>query len=289
MNKVLTVIFGLLTTLSFGQRKQKVDLDWRIGKEEKLSYLTVMSDIDTSSIEMNFGGLFKSFSDSTGEAMTEVKEIFKKLNSALRSVDLVTTLENKGVGVIDITMVANQNENNARQSDSEKQKDIERMLQTMKGIVLRGSVYESGGIHSFWTKSSQKNLISVFFELPVKAVQVGDSWELDVDLISNDQNFECDSSYRRNKVTMRDIRNVNGENIATLQYEIIEYVKGKFSAPSVSGPREKTETMMKFTYQAVAEFSIDKGRWLSYDGIMSLVASGIMTGNKKTKFALIKV
>ena len=46
------------------------------------------------------------------------------------------------------------------------------------------------------------------------------------------------------------------------------------------------KTMMKITHQAIAEFSVDKGRWISYDGIMSLDATGFMTAKKKTKFTL---
>lgn len=292
MNKLLTIVLGLLTFISFGQKKQAVDLDWKIGKQEKISYLTIMNDIDTSSIEMNFGRLLKSFSDSTGKGISEAKDFFKKLNNSFKNVDLVTTLSNKGEGVIDIVMVANQNEKQLKSDTTDsKQKEIIKMMQAMsQGIMLRGSVYETGGIHSFWLKSNQKNLISIFFELPTKPVQIGDSWELDLNLIANDQNFECDSSFKFNKVTMVDIRKVHGENIAVLKYDIIEYVKGNFTMPSfgdISGGQ--TETMMKFTHKAVGEFSIEKGRWISYDGIMTLVASGIMTANKKTKFTLIKM
>jgi len=292
-NKLLTLVFGFLTIASFGQKKQKVDLDWKIGKQEKLSYMTVMSEIDTSSVEMNFDGLFKSFSDSTGKGISEVKDFFKKLNSSFKNMDLVTTLTNKGAGIIDIVMVANQNKDKQLKSDTSdsKQKEIIKMMQAVsQGVMLRGSVYEAGGIHSFWTKSNQKNLISIFFELPTKSVQVGDTWDLDINLISNDQNFECDSSYKVNKVTMVDIKKVHGENIAVLKYDIIEYVKGNFTTPSFGGNMGgQSETMMKFTHQAVAEFSIEKGRLISYDGIMTLVASGVMTANKKTKFTLIRV
>jgi hypothetical protein len=292
MDKILTLVFVFLAIASFGQKKQKVDLDWKIGKEEKLSYLTVMSDIDTSSTQLNFGSLFKSFSDSTGKDMSQAKDFFKKLNAAFKNVNVVTTLTNKGGGVIDIVAVAKQNKNEL-QSDTTNSKQ-DRMIKMMKamgqGVLLRGSVYESGGIHSFWTKTNQKNLISIFFELPTKPVQVGDTWKLDVNLISNDENFECDSSYNLNKVTLVEIKKIQGENIAVLKYDIVQYVKGNFSMSKLTGNGgEQTKTMMKFTHQALAEFSIDKGRWISYDGIMSLVASGVMTANKKTKLTLIKV
>ena len=69
----------------------------------------------------------------------------------------------------------------------------------------------------------------------------------------------------------------------------MEYVKGDFNTPSFFGNEGRSEkTMMKFLYQGIAEFSINKGRWLTYDGIMNLEASGVMTANKKTKFTLIK-
>jgi hypothetical protein len=292
-NKLLTIVFGFLTITSFGQKKQKIDLEWKIGNQEKLSYLTVMSEIDTSSIEINFNGLYKSFSDSTGKGISEAKDIFKRINSSFKNVDMVTTLTNKGGGVIDIVLVANQNKDKQLKLDTSdsKQKEIIKMMQAMtQGVMLRGSVYETGGIHSFWVKSNQKNLISIFFELPTKPVQIGDTWKLDINLISNDQNFACDSSYKLNKVTLADIKKVNGENIAVLKYDIVEYVKGNFTTPSFGGNEGgQTETIMKFTHQAVAEFSIDKGRWISYDGIMTLVASGVMTANKRTKFTLIKV
>lgn len=142
-------------------------------------------------------------------------------------------------------------------------------------------------IHSFWVKSKQKNLIAMFFELPNKPVKVGDTWQIDVNLIANDQNFECDSAYKINMVTLTDIKKINGETIAVIKYEIEEFVDGSFNSPAFFGSGGPTQTMMKFTHQAIAEFSIDKGRWISYDGIMGLVASGIMTSNTKKKFSLI--
>lgn len=291
MNKlVFSIAFGFVTIATFGQ---KIDLEWKIGAQEKLSYMTVMSEIDTASVDVNFNGLSRSFSDSTGRGISEVKDFFEKLNDAYKNVDLLTTLKNRGDGVVDIVMVASRDEQYQLKADTSdrRQRDIIKALQAMtQGVALRGSVFATGGMHSFWVKSNQKNLISVFFELPTKPVRVGDEWELDINLIANDQNFACDSAYKRNRVTLTDIRKVQGERIAVLKYDIVEYVKGPFTAPAFGGKGgTQTETMMKFTYQAIAEFSIDKGRWVSYDGIMTLVASGVMNANKKTKFTLIRV
>lgn len=292
MKQKLTILFAVITLTAFGQKNQTVDLKWKIGINEKLNYLTVMSDIDTSSIEMDFGGLFKALSDSTDNGLKESKNFFKKFNDAFKNQDFVTTLTNKNNGVIDIVMKTRPKEpieeTDIDTTDS-KENEVLKMMQSMtQGVMLRGSVYETGGIHSFWVKSAQKNLIALFFELPTKPVKIGDKWSLEVNLITNDQNFDCDTSYKINEVTLVDIKKINGETIAVLKYNIVEYVKGNFNTPSFFGSEGgQKETTMKFTHQGIAEFSVDKGRWINYDGIMSLEATGVMTANKKTKFTLI--
>ena len=292
MKQKLTLLFAVITLTAFGQKSQTVDLKWKIEKNEKLNYLTVMSDIDTSSIEMDFGGLFKALSDSTDNGLKESKSFFKKFNDAFKNQDYVTSLSNKDNGVIDIVMTTRPKEpikETGIDTTDSKEKEVLKMMQSMsQGVMLRGSVYETGGIHSFWVKSAQKNLIALFFELPTKPVKVGDKWSLDINLITNDQNFDCDSSYKINEVMLIDIKTIDGEKIAVLKYNIVEYVKGNFNTPAFFGSDGgQKETMMKFTHQGIAEFSVDKGRWVNYDGIMSLEATGVMTANKKTKFTLI--
>lgn len=286
-------LLAVIATTVFGQRNQTVDLKWKIGENEKLNYATVMSDIDTSTIEMDFSRLFKSLSESTKSGINESKDFFKKFNNSYKNLDYVTTLSSDENGVIDIVMTTRPKENIQEaeiDSTNSKEAEILKMMQSMnQGVMLRGSVYETGDIRSFWVKSSQKNLIAIFFQLPANPIKIGDKWSLDINLIANDQNFECDSAYKINEVTLTDTKKVKGETVAVLKYNIIEYVNGDFNSPSFSGNNgRKKKTIMKFSHQGIAEFSIDKGRWITYDGIMSLEASGVMTANKKTKFTLIK-
>jgi len=291
MKKTLTILFCLFTITIFGQTNQSFSLKWKIGENEKINYLTAMSDIDTSSVDINFGNFFKSLSDKSGKGLSEAKDFFNKLNESYKNIDFITTLTNKGNGIVDIVMETRPKEDSPeKESDKKntKEDEMQKMMQKMtQGVMLRGSVYENGGVHSFWVKTGQKNLISIFFELPKKEVKVGDTWQLDVNLIENDQNFICDSAYKINEVTLTEIKKVNEETIAVLKYNIVEYVKGTFNTPSYMGSGSQV-TMMSFSHQAIAEFSIDKGRWISYNGIMSLdTSSGVMTGKKKTKFTLI--
>lgn len=286
MKKILTIVLVLLTITTFGQT---VDLKWKIGEKEKLNYLTVMSDIDTSKVEIDLGNFFKVFSDSTGNGLSHTKDLFSELNKAIQNVDYISTLTSKGDSIVDIVMTTRLKEKPKEVSNETsdiKENEILKMMQSMnQGVILRGSVYATGGIHSFWLTGNQKNLISTFFELPTKKVKVGDTWKLDINLITNDQNFRCDSSFKINEVTLTEIKNNNGESVAVIKYNIVEYVNGTFISPDFMGGGEQ-KTMMKITHQAIAEFSVDKGRWISYDGIMSLDATGFMTAKKKTKFTL---
>ncbi|WP_157976289.1 hypothetical protein [Lewinella sp. IMCC34191] len=288
----LTVFLALFSIALFGQRAQTVDLVWKIGDGDSLTYATVMSDIDAASIEVNFGQLFNSPADDPEGGSGDMSAFFQKFNEAFGNLDYVTTLTNGDDGVVNIVMTTQPNDDtqpaDIASADSEDVGLLETMHLMTGGIVLRGSVYETGSIHSFWLKNNQKNLVALFFQLPTSPVSTGDKWALDVNLISNDANFKCDSSYRVNEATLADIKEVNGETIAVIQYNIVEYVSGEFSMPAFLGGGGKSETEMDISYQGIAEFSIDQGHWVAYDGIMSMKTKGVMTTDKKTKFTLIK-
>lgn len=264
MKPGLIFVFSILILSACERNNQTVQLKWKIDRNEELNYFTTMSEIDSSYFDMDFGGLNESLSGTTDEGIEESKDFFKKLNDLPQNQNLVTTLTNRRNGVIDIVM-------------------------TSKAVVIRGSVYETGGVHSFWVKSTQKNLIALLFELPTKPLKIGDIWPLDINLIENDQNFTCDDAHKINEVTLIDIKIIDGETIAVLKYNIMEYVHGIFiSLSSIDNESDvtETETMMKLTHHGLAEFSVDKGRWISYDAIMSMEMTGIMTVNQKTKLTL---
>jgi hypothetical protein len=285
MKFLFTILIGLSTLSTFAQNNQTIVLKWKVGKDEKLSYNTIMRDVDSSSFEMNFGNVF---GDSSKERVDKGAALLKKMQQDIQNQNYVTTLSNKGHGIIDVVM-STKPQDTQNDSSGNKGLALNKLLPSMnQGVVLRGAVYETGGVESFWVKSSQKNLIALLFELPTSPVKVGDKWPLYVNLIENDQNFDCDSSYKINEVTLTDIKRVNGETIAVLRYNIAEYVKGIFNVPSMFGNQGgPKDTKMKLTHQGTAEFSVDKGRWVMYDAIMTFEATGVMTANKKTRFALL--
>lgn len=267
-----------------------IRLKWKLSDNDSLIYKTVMNPIGESSFEMDYGSLFDKITDSSKtDAQKFGKDFFKRIKDQYNNTNLITKLSNSEdfKDVIDIEILAEE-KNKQEEGDAD---DMKKMMNSMmKGVILRGSVYKNGGLHSFWMKSRQKNLLSLFFELPNKPVHKGDSWTLNnVNLIGNDHNFICHKATKKNQVTLIDIREENGETIAVIDYDILEFVSGDFKSPAFFGNGgENKATIMEFIYKAQAEFSINKGKWVSYNGIMSLKASGVMNSVQKQKFALIE-
>lgn len=270
--------------------RNTVDLNWKLPDTDSLKYQTVMTPIGESSFKMNFGELFDKITDKENTEMENFgKTFFKKLKDFNNNTNLITILtksENFD-DVINIEMIAEEKE---KSNDDDKDSMSQMMHSILKGTMLRGSVYSNGSLHSFWMKSRQKNLLSLFFELPNKSIKKGDSWTLhNVNFIGNDQNFICKECEKKNTITLIDIKHIDAETIAVIDYDIVEYVSGDFNMPAFMGNKaSKKKTTMKFIYKARAEFSIDKGKWISYNGIMALNASGALNSVQKQKFALIE-
>jgi hypothetical protein len=283
----LTLFTLILAIYCFSQPANTYFLRWKLKPNEVLSYDTHMEEIDTlNHKDFSVIGMEKVI---TGDTIAAISEEMKQLNKEMVKADIITSLKENKEHIIDIEMFFKKAVEHTPLTDTIASARALNEFQSMVknangGVVLRGSIYEDGTIKSFYTKNDQKNLIAVFFELPGKSIKTGDSWPLDVHLISMDESFVCDTSFRKNNVKVIGIENKNGEHIVTLRYDITEFVQGDFYSPVNN---ESIKSMMKFTYKALANFSIEKGRWVNYDGIMSMSASGIMTSQTTKHFSLV--
>jgi hypothetical protein len=286
--RFLFVAFLIFCGLSaFCQNKDAVFMKWKLKPAEVISYKTSMDEIDTANHrDFDMSGMAKLI---TGEKDTSSQKFFKKLSKLAMNSSFVTHLKLNKNKLIQIEMLMNNDKPEVSKDttrDGKNAKEMQDMLSKMtSGVMLRATINENGEIESFYTKKEQKNLVALFFELPGRAVSVGDSWPVSVSFISMDQNFICDSSFRTNIVTVTAINDIQNEHIVILKYDIVEFVKGDFSSPFNN---TSIKTTMKMTYQAVAQFSIEKGKWLGYDGIMSLSSSGLMDSQTTKKFALVE-
>lgn len=302
----LLLAFLAISSQVFAQEPtSEIELNWKLAKDDTIFYRTMIEDVGDASFDWDTEGMFDGiFGDSIDIPEIDPSNIQKELMESMKKMtlttDFVTFLSNSPdfEDVLDIELVAL--EKKAEDIDMDEVDDlIERdvvddiadlMASMMKGTMLRGSIYKSGPIHSFWVKSRQKNLISLLFELPDGKFKKGDSWSLNnVNFIGNDQNFRCKKAEQHNNITLTDIKTVDGETIAVIEYDLYEYVLGSFSPLSIVSDNEsEKETMMKFVFKAKAEFSVSKGKWVSYVGLMKIESSGYMNSNQTQKFALVE-
>lgn len=292
---ILAIIF--LSTGIMAQADGPVALKWKLKPNETLTYTAKMDEINSKEeipLGKAFSKLFQGADSSKSmDKEKELERFFKSFNEQTKNIEFASNLSEHKPGIIDIQLVgqkSKQTEKKMADSADRMPKEVEELMNSMShGVQLRGSVYADGGIASFYLKSDQKNLIALFFELPDKKVSIGDTWQLDVNLTSTDQSFICDTAYKRNQVKLIDLKKTAKETIAVVSYDMAEYVSGDMDRGAFFTSRESkpTKTVMKFIYNAIGEFSIDQGRWLNYDGIMSMETNGFMETNVSKRFSLI--
>ena len=290
--KVLPTFIALLLSISgFCQKDSAYNLKWKIRPDNAISYNTYMIEMDTAesqSPSINMDGFSKMFGDSSAKKNMDVmKQILSRIKKGTENDIYLTLLTKNKRGDIDIEMkLKPRTDSVLNKSDSFGVIEIAKLKSLLSGgVTLRGTITEGGAIESFYVKNDQRNLLALWYELPNKEVKVGESWPLDLHLISMDQNFKCDSSFRINKVTLTDVHKLGDQTIVVLNYDIEEYVEGEFYNPFHGNKTQKT--MMKASYIGSSEFSIEKGRWISYNGIMTVGSSGLMTTQSEQKFSLI--
>jgi len=262
-----------------------VRLEWKIKPGDTLRYQTVMHEVDANSSCISFNQLFQILTDSARREIDSFQQDFiRQLKEFHHNVRYISHLypSSHFDDVTEIRVTMHKDSTATEKAGNLFAQMMESML--VDKTVLRGSVYNRGGIHSFWVKTDQLNLISLLFELPAKEVHPGDSWELTpVHYINFDQNFVCVEARKHNRVTLKEIREQGGEQIAVLEYDILEHVKGDYYSPFTKKP---VATHMTMTYKARSEFSITRGKWLTYKGLMSVTSGGIFSGKQIMRFEL---
>lgn len=308
MKNLLFLIIICLPKLIFSQSNDEIILDWKISKNDTIIYNTKMSSISKNNRTINE-------KDTIHNSFNQLRESLNQINSNLKY--QTKLFENsKNINHIDIEMsVVDDNSEKSNEDLDKLIKKIDKKNKKYKknesqdkesilndftinfansfknNIVLRGRISKNGEIISNYYKNAQKKLISILFELPNKPIKVGESWSLNINLIEMDQNFIADSISSSNKVYIEKIIEENGEKIAIIKYNIYEYVDGNFNNPfgSMFGMKNNEYIFMKTTHSAIGHFSITKGKWISYEGLMEIDSNfPMINGKRTTEYKLIE-
>lgn len=256
--RIRTLHFLLfLSTFAFSQTKEKISLEWKISKNDTLKYKTTMNAIkeknevpsknDSSSVffdkdwqkiqesisEINSGMKYQThlFVNKKEEKMIDIEMLMlnqEKDDSAEKLKEMMSQIK--------VENPKKEKKKKSKKKTDEIEKDSLNLEHLFKGlvgsngsIVLRGRITNTGEIISTYYKNSQKNLISVLFELPNRKVEVGEKWKLNISLIEMDHNFTCDSISKENAVYIEEIIEKDADKIAVIKYNISEYVIGDFT------------------------------------------------------------
>ena len=129
---------------------------------------------------------------------------------------------------------------------------------------------------SFYLSYPLKTLTHIFFSLPGKPVNIGDSWKLGVDMIEVANYTICDSSFKKDIMTVSDISITNGDTLVTINYDYEEYFAGV-------GMLAKMKVDLKYSGRAV---SVNRGLWTRYDCTKEVYSAGIVNSNSKENYKL---
>jgi hypothetical protein len=251
-----------------------IALKWKLKPDETIGYKTAMEQVQSSDFEIDFG-------NDKNMPMEEFKEIFDDLEKEFEKTSFITTMHRNDRGNIGIKMFTESFNDKETKPIDPKNFNPASM---MKGVMLRGEINESGQVESFYLKAAQKNLIAMYFELPNRPVKIGDTWSLNISYLQFDQSFVCKSADRTNDVESIDVLKDKNDTIVVIKYDISESASGYMKNPMTN---EKIETSLSMSFNGIAEFSVNKGRWIKYNGILETTQKGIMSGSSKQKLALI--
>ena len=251
-----------------------ISLKWKLKPDETIGYKTAMEQVESTDFEIDFG-------DDKNMPKKEFKEIFDGLKKEFEKTSFIMTMQWNDRGNIETKMFTEGfNDKDTKPIDPKNFNPAS----MMKGIMLRGEINESGQIESFYLKGAQKNLIAMYFELANRPVKIGDTWSLNVSYLQFDQSFVCKSADRTNNVELIDVLKDKNDTIAVIKYDISESASGYMKNPMTN---EKIETSLSMSFNGIAEFSVNNGRWIKYNGILETTQKGMMSGSSKQKLALI--
>lgn len=290
MKKIILLLLGLTISLNgYTQENDSYEIKWKIPNNDFLSYKTYMEELDNSQIESNdklsalLGdlGLAK---DTTG-LKDKLLMLFESLRKEEKNYHMISVL-NKKKNRIKVSMIRKQINKKKQSSEKDSLEFYSNKMNEMrKGIQFRGELNENGSIYSYYLLRKQKTMLAIFFQLPEKPVSIGDSWSIDMQWFGTNFSFDCDSANHHNKVTLSNIKILNKDTIATIKYDLHEYLLGNIHNVW-NNEVKKSEMIMDFN--GICEFNLSKGKWKTYNAVMTLNFTGFQNIKQKFRYSLIE-
>jgi len=294
MNRVVLIIALLVGCAAHNN----TILVWPSKTGQTVTYQGVITELPTG-LELSIGAFDLSKhvvrdTNSKSETTDSIPSIFFKVVDELNTVPLpedmplIATVKTKNSSVLEVKVVAAPPKLLLTEPQSEQASSEYKIRQAQAGsIQLLADMNPSGNLLSFYRNQKQRNLVSLFFQLPYKPVNVGDSWNIPVHLIDLGNNYvvEIAQQFSRALLLSKTI-NSQGDTVAKILYIVNENVKGNFQFKADADPNAKPFSL-EASYIGYGELVVDKGYWKRHIGQMSYVGTGNVPINVKKLHALV--
>jgi len=267
---VYMIRFILISMCAIGNccADEVTSLEWKVVKNRPIALKTVL------------GPLPLKFNPITGFTLAKNPQLLEKTIANIKSIEipesppLITSLTKSKDHITVRVVNAPQKYSTPAKTDEEKTKrDI--MEKTAGMTQLLGDINIHGDVESFFLQQRQKNVMSIFFKLPDSPVKIGESWSIPVNFIELSNGFVATKAERINKVTLYKISNdANKETLAGIFYNISETVEGYFES---FFSKEKVPTSVTISFLGYGDFSINKGIWKKFSGMLTTDGTGMMS------------
>jgi hypothetical protein len=252
------ILFLFLYQISTGQNS--IDLTLKFKGQSPTVYKVTMSPENIDSVKISFP-LFDNLSkDSSGKKNSQTNDMFRSILEKQKATDKYFVIK-----------IINDNKYFLLLTDTFPARYL-----TPGSVNYSTFIDNKGNSLTFYLPNALKKMTHTFFRLPENKVKVGDSWKLDIDMTEIDNNATCDSSFKKDNVTVSDISIKNGDTLVTINYDFEEYFAGSFMT--------QIKSDLKFYGKAV--FSVDRGEWVSYDCIKESNMTGIVNSKSKEIYKL---
>ncbi len=257
---------------------EKVSLQWKFPPGSSLTYHTEMSPIskeNTIAVQKSF---FKGESDLNDETREKLLQVPRATTVSMES-----KMAYKNAGEISVDIVLKEMEVELGDDENLNRQLLEQKNAMIGQVVMQSDLDMSGTVTTPFLPQKTKNMFHLFFQLPKEEVAIGDTWQLDLEILMFTGDIRIDSGQKVNQVRLSELKEINGEKVAILDYMILESASGVIGAAS----NDSSETFsMHISFFGTAMFSVTNGRWIKFSGQMHSLSTGIMNSDVFQQFYL---
>lgn len=278
MRILFTAILLIVSLIGYSQESDSVLLRWNIDQGEKLAYALIQEKQSINLGDIPVEDFFKEIPKKGRKRLKVFEKLYKQFESKTGKPNMYSELSRKQDGTLLILMnkIAPFAEKPfGEDTDLDKQRELDKLSGRLS--FLEGFINEKGEVSGESLHPRHKSLMSLIFQLPQQAVSEGDTWEIFSSFITVHNPADLISSEVKSSAQLLEISQKKSETIARISYKISEKKEIKSMPTSLNQDHNKDETSFaQVVYHAIGEFSIERGRWISYTGMVISKIEGRM-------------